>query len=1211
MGKKIAELIAIPERVHKGDFVLRLTEGVQRSKETLDNYVVTPQLAACFEDALAFIRSALREASSKAAYLHGSFGSGKSHFMAVLHLLLQRDPGARSIPELQAAVRRHDEWLADRKFLLVPYHMIGARSMEAAILGGYVEHVSRRHPDAPLPGVYLADRIFDDAKGLRATMGDEAFFDRLNAGNGGGGGWGALATTWDAATFDAALRAAPTSPERTRLVGDLVTHFFRAYRDVATAGGEAFVGLDDGLSILAQHAKGLGYDALILFLDELILWLASHMARMDFVNSEGQKLAKLVEAQRADRPVPIVSFVARQRDLRELVGQHAPGAERLAFADVLKWWEQRFHTISLEDRNLPAIAEKRVLKPVSAAARIEIDQAFRETQRVRDEVRRVLLGSDADDAMFRQVYPFSPALVQALVAVSSALQRERTALKVMVQLLVDQRDTLELGQLVPVGDLFEVIAEGDEPFSDDMRIHFENAKKLYFQKLLPLLEEEHGARAEELRARPPGDPVARAFRADDRLVKTLLLASLVPEVEVFRALTGSKLSALNHGSIRAPIPGQEGQLVLAKCRQWATRVGEIKIGEGVNPTISVQPTGVDTESILAKAENVDSVGARRAKIRELVFDQIGVRYEEGFFHEREVVWRKTRRRVEVIYGNVRNEVTDESLRANGADWKVVIDYPFDVEGYTAADDRARVAEFRARGESTRTVCWLPSFLSLRTQDDLGTLVKLDHILAGERFAQYASHLSAVDQQSARVLLENRQSTLRQQILLALGGAYGVTTPPLGSLEGGHDPSEVFQSLDSGFAPRPPVAASLGEAFEQLLDQMLSHQFPAHPAFEVEIRPAGLRRVHDEVERAIHAPNGRIQVDKSQRAELRAIANPLLLGEMHEDAFVLGHHWRQHFHQKAAADGGPITVAKLRAWMDEPRPMGLLRDVQNLVILLFAQQTSRSFFLHGTPITPGLEKIENEAELREQSLPSDDEWRTATARAGSIFGVAGSPLRNATNVAALAAQVKAKASAERATCGRIVTLLGERLRGLGADPATSPRMRTATAVSALLDALDSAQHDRAVGILANAAIATTAETMGSHYAKAGVLRTALEQVERWEIFDAVAKLGGERADAARALLGSVREALEQDELAIALGPVLEGAARDGVRLLTPAVPPPPEPRPRPGVRVVEEAQREGLAAADAEGVLADLGAKLAASPRRRLWLRWRITEEPGS
>ena len=62
--------------------------------------------------------------------------------------------------------------------------------------------------------------------------------------------------------------------------------------------------------------------------------------------------------------------------------------------------------------------------------------------------------SIADRDMFRKVYPFSPALVQTLIAVSAALQRERTALKLMLQLLVDRRDDLELGQIIPVGDLF-------------------------------------------------------------------------------------------------------------------------------------------------------------------------------------------------------------------------------------------------------------------------------------------------------------------------------------------------------------------------------------------------------------------------------------------------------------------------------------------------------------------------------------------------------------------------------------------------------------------------------------------------------------------------------------------------------------------------------------------------------------------------------------
>ena len=74
-------------------------------------------------------------------------------------------------------------------------------------------------------------------------------------------------------------------------------------------------------------------------------------------------MVKLVESNRADRPVPIISFIARQRDLRDLIGQHIAGAERLAFADVLDHHEGRFGVINLEDRNLPAIAEKRILLP--------------------------------------------------------------------------------------------------------------------------------------------------------------------------------------------------------------------------------------------------------------------------------------------------------------------------------------------------------------------------------------------------------------------------------------------------------------------------------------------------------------------------------------------------------------------------------------------------------------------------------------------------------------------------------------------------------------------------------------------------------------------------------------------------------------------------------------------------------------------------------
>ena len=95
MDKLISELLILPERVRKGDFVLNLSKGVTEPEKTLDEYVVTPQLVECFDDALGFIKSAIDALNSKACYLHGSFGAGKSHFMAVLHLILQHIAAVR------------------------------------------------------------------------------------------------------------------------------------------------------------------------------------------------------------------------------------------------------------------------------------------------------------------------------------------------------------------------------------------------------------------------------------------------------------------------------------------------------------------------------------------------------------------------------------------------------------------------------------------------------------------------------------------------------------------------------------------------------------------------------------------------------------------------------------------------------------------------------------------------------------------------------------------------------------------------------------------------------------------------------------------------------------------------------------------------------------------------------------------------------------
>ncbi|MEZ5229960.1 MAG: hypothetical protein R2710_25845 [Acidimicrobiales bacterium] len=460
----IRELIDIPTQVQDGDFVLKLTQGITGdTKPTVDQYVVTEQLAKAFDDALGLVSSAVSDSASKAAYLQGSFGSGKSHFMAMLHLLLSGDTHARSKPELHGAINKHAASLDGKRFLLVPTHFLDAKSMEQRILGGYVERVAETDPDGGIPAVYLGDEIMRaELPKQRELLGEEKFLAAINENAGGGDDWGEFGTTWTTAKVDEALAAPATDEDRLELVKAYIATFRGATRLEASSTGEGFIDLDRGLGAISRHAKTLGYDGIVLFLDELILWLAANIGDLKFVQEQSQKLTKLVEARDADRPVPIISFVARQRDLRDLVGNHIAGSELQSLADNLELQQGRFSEIRLASGNLPVVAKKRLLTPVDDGAGRQLADAVDTVLAGRDEVKRQLLGNDADIEMFRTVYPFSPALVQALVDVSEALQRERTALKVMLQLLVDQRDDLELGQLIPVGDLWDVVAARDD-----------------------------------------------------------------------------------------------------------------------------------------------------------------------------------------------------------------------------------------------------------------------------------------------------------------------------------------------------------------------------------------------------------------------------------------------------------------------------------------------------------------------------------------------------------------------------------------------------------------------------------------------------------------------------------------------------------------------------------------------------------------------------
>jgi len=1216
----LRELIDIPLSVHRGDFVLKLTEGVDAKRdEALDSYVVTPQLRVAFSEALGLIKSSLDEHSSKAAYLHGSFGSGKSHFMAVLHAMLDGHQKTLDRADFGDVIVRHS-WLGTKGFLLIPYHLTGSESLEAAILGGYVQHVRHHHPDKPIPQVYRAQGLLDDARRLREKLGDEQFLAGLP--QQADSGWGDLGQAMTVDKLDEGFAAPIGSAASDELITKVIEAYFPSYVDSVRGAASAFKPLDQGLSIISSHAKALGYEGIVLFLDELVLWLAGKIGDQAFISRETEKVAKLVEAGDANRPAPIISFIARQRDLRELgIGAERTGAELQSFHDRLNHWDGRIERITLEDRNLPLIAQERVLKPLPGKAEV-LRQAFQRTNALPGWVRDVLLGT-GDSEAFARTYPFSPAFMDTLVHVSSALQRERTALLLMRQILVNRRDEFRLGQLVPLGDLFDAVADGaDQPFTEKLKHEFDEARTLYQRTLRPMLLRDRDLSEEQVAGLADAQVgVMQAFRSDDRLIKTLLLAALAPEVDALRDLTARRLAALNHGTITTPIPGQEVGEVVRRLRSWASRVAELQVGEGSDPSVRLNLVGVNVNAILDRVTKLDNQASRRKVVRELLFEELGVKDTGMVPVEHPVAWRGSRRTLELVYGNIRDQqdLRDDVFEPAQEDrWRLLLDFPFDTETHSAADDRTRVLEVRERLGNRSAVAWLPGFFTADVLDKLSRLIRVDYLLQERnRLEENTRNIGAEDRQRARDLLRNLQGSLRSELREALKNAYGLVTRPKEEIV--QDWHDHLVSLDATVNPRVDAGRSFADALRSLVDQLYVATYPDHPDFDPQrkgdvVRDADLRTALSHIRQAADAPEGRIEVDKQHREALRRIAHPLRLGEEHNGPFVVNRHWPNELDRKAAqADlaDADLPVRVVRAWL---RDLGMERRVENLIIATFAELTHRAWMRAERRIDPPEtpDAVADDMVLYRQALPSPDDWDIACRRASALTGKeVRTSVISPRAIARFARVLNSKVEELRLPAVELVEVLDQFAARLALDPAM-PNGRHAVAVagSNLLTGLHTINDPTAlVTALAQADLGGVELIVVSRSLETAREVTSALRNADWQIFDWLDE------PAAAPIGEALKESANSNEHASSMRKALDTAKRG---LIEQFRRPTPQPTPQPGPSNGGTAPAPGpgpgpRGAGHAQGRLNDVLTKLRAfgekNPGATIEVQFRVVEVP--
>ncbi|WGT47974.1 hypothetical protein [Tessaracoccus lacteus] len=1164
----LRDAIDIPRRVHDDDFVLQIQRAQEAPDQTLDDYVITASIAGSFEKGLGMVEAALASGTSKGAFIHGSFGSGKSHYLAVMHLLLAGNAHARALPGLQAQVAAHQSLLG-RKLLAIDYHLIGAESFDSALFGGYLKTVKQRHPDAAAPVLHRSDALFDNADLLRAQLGDDAFFARFRSGGQASSGWGSFAATLTPALYDAARAKPAVDPDRQRVVADLVATYFPAYENTGT-----WLDISDGLLAMTTHAKGLGYDGIVLFLDELVLWLANHLRDTAFIQTETSKVAKLVETGIGALPIPLVSFVARQRNLKDFLGGGAVGAEQVALDDSFQWWEGRFEKIPLAAANLPEIVHKRLLTPTSDDGAAALAAAVNRVKANPVAFRHLLTDEANSNAVdFAQVYPFTPALVDAMIALSSIMQRERTALKIMSELLSEGRDELTVGDVIPVGDLFDVVVLGDaEPLTDDMKDLFRAARKFYTSKMRPYLLGRHGLTEADARSLPRTHP----FRRDDRLAKTLLVAAIAPGATSLKDLTASKLAALNFGSVVAMIPGQEAGQVVRLAKDWSAEFGEITIGaQPGDPVISLALTGVDYDAVLAGVQTEDTHENRRRTLRGLLAEQLGATSSGALTsadYSLSHVWRGQKRDVDVVFGNVRDvrAMPDQALLAADGRWKLVVDFPFDDEGNPPADDVVRLVGLREDRRESDTIAWLPHFLTSARMDDIGKLVTLDYLLTGTHFDQYSTVLPVADREPARRQLTNQRDSLKQQIVAALRQAYGIDAATDDHLGDRVPEGNTFFTLAPDYTPQKPSAASFGEAVVAVLGGALDARYARHPRIDRggdEVRRAEFTAVLDLVRSAMNKGGRLDTIDRPTANRVRRVIDAYGVGTLREVTYVLAPEhftWHDTFTKAIAHDDA--TVATLRAALAD---IGMTSDAQDLLVLAWVALTDRQLRHYGGSVgVPGIGGLKNEFTLLEPELPTGDDWLLALARAKALFGLAADEHHlSSAAVQRVGDALNAKVRGLDRAVSDLVSELEAHAEVLGLSD-VSPRLATAHRGADLVWALSTASdHVDRIRVLGEFELDDELQPLGRSLASASDVAARLKGAN-WQVVDQLEDLDGDVADHA---LRTLRVAAGREELHAGLGEALKAAAAEATSVLVERRP--TAPRDSDGAAAAARAQRE--------------------------------------
>lgn len=1134
---RIADALTIPQNTGTDAFITRLdTDDAARVQRDMADFVVAEAVEERLDRMLAAVGERLAQGLDVGRFVYGTFGSGKSHLMAVLGKMFERDETVYAVGDAALSrLRATHGWIDRRDAMVVRLNMMGKESLLGAMYDAYVAAL----PAGVEPPIFTdEERVFGLIEQDAARMGGlDALLER--------------------AVADGALQAVDRyhrwrhgqRGQRMGLAAKLLN--WRNHGETALRSSDLWVGLEEGMRRLTEHARDQGHDTVVWLVDELIIWIRGQ-SRHDYVTAINQLSSLVDHDQRAARAVPFFVVVAVQHDISRTCPSDLSEQD---FHAHLGHVSNRFAPhLLLEDQDLYEVAARRVLKPREEVAS---DYAAR-VERVFTKYARPIreLSGNIDPARVRSLYPFHPALLRALVDITQALSRNRTAMAALYTLLQQNRD-FEIGQFIPMGALFPVVFDTQTVASARDRN-------------TPTAERFVAAYESYRRLEGKIDDVARSVTGGDahelhQLVRTVLLCQL-SEKEYFtdgrplrEAITASVLLRLNQSDVRAMTERTGVSKVARMFRLLAQRAPEVRVeGDEGDPHVKIKTERVEVDAVIAGARKDVRHADRFAYCRALVDQQLGLGLARATQAKHVVLWRGTRREGEVRLCNVRKLTYAGSQNEFDAERNthlVLVDYPFDEdEGCTRDDDVKTVQSARARKRQW-TVAWLPAHF---TESEA---LALDKAAAIERIAG-----------DKRRYLENYAPREAGEIAEALE-AYRLNLDKLlaGAIRRVYFDEGELHPLSEALSAVTLDGLAAARALDAIARQVLDARYPRHPVFGREARARDLEPVAGWVVQAAvtHEP---VSLSGQNMNAVEAFAVPLEMAYAGQSSLTPRTDGRYLAAvKKWVADQGPsFTLGALYDFLaDEGKDgFGLNDDGCAFFAWYLLHAEGYEARRRGRVVT--LERFRNldrEIELRKGRVVASAEWDRACTVARALLGVEPpGELPSVPNQAKLDADVQRAAARVRGEVIELRRVLGTVCGWAGVDPSASHRMQTLDGLAAALAALDRGddayERVQALAALRDDPDYDTATTVLGRDALAAEQRAALT-IDRTRLaFQTVATHGDAAAQAkvVTALRNLLRDPIARSlaEHGIAWAALATKTAESLMTSKPPQPPQPPEP-----------------------------------------------------